>query len=392
MRIAVKYIIWGVGERLEKNKQQIKQSDVVCFIDKNKGGAEARYWEKPIITPEEIDRYEYDFVVISTNKYFDEIAKECIFKRGIDCHRILAFEQLLETKRICVERLSKYRDVLNYFEGINKHTVQNWLEKIDGRTEDIDSLVNYRGFLFSTGMSQISLCMYQVTHKVFQPIGNDKYVVIGVGERNLPYKMDNTEDNIASYNAIINEGTALYWIWKQGREKYIGLNHYRRVFESELNHSWPVQAVEVALLLEKYDVIAAEPVVFSEYTVAEMLKKEICEEAFEASWNIISVIFENKAGKEKRAFKRIINGNFIFPCNMFVMSREKLNEYCSWLFPILFVMIRDVQIKEEWDDYSKRVIGFWAERLFTVWLYYSNYTVKTLHILTIGDNTPYGKI
>ena len=74
------------------------------------------------------------------------------------------------------------------------------------------------------------------------------------------------------------------------------------------------------------------------------------------------------------------------------MSREKLNEYCSWLFPILFVMIRDVQIKEEWDDYSKRVIGFWAERLFTVWLYYSNYTVKTLHILTIGDNTPYGKI
>ena len=46
-------------------------------------------------------------------------------------------------------------------------------------------------------------------------------------------------------------------------------------------------------------------------------------------------------------------------------------------------MIDRVDISENWDDYSKRVIGFWAERLLTVWVLLSKVTIKELSILML---------
>lgn len=214
---------------------------------------------------------------------------------------------------------------------------------------------------------------------------------IGVGHGTLPYIRDHTGNNIAKYNSLINECTALYWIWQNGTEEYIGLNHYRRVFESEINIGWPLQDVEAFVLLHKYDVIVAKAVAFQGYSVASMLSVEICKEAFEASWKELNLIFETKSVDEKLAFQKVMEESIIFPCNMFITKRTRMNEYCEWLFPILFQLIDRVEVKEEWDTYSKRVIGFWAERLFTVWLYYSGYLVKQLPVLAIGDERPYGK-
>lgn len=391
----MKYIVWGIGERFIKNIHNITLEDVICFVDKKAGEGLPEYYGKPLIIPEKILNYEYDYIVVSSNKYFDEIAEYCIFKLGVDCKRIVCLDYLLnrEKKTLFDSNVQlKYRDVAGLIMDCDRAAiVKNWMRKDILDYPIGNDVINYGGYIFDVPTVMPSISIYQVTHKKFRPIGNSRYSVIGVGAGELPYSKDNIGDNIAEYNEKINECTALYWIWKHSEAEYIGLNHYRRVFESELNAGWPIQYVEALLLLQKYDVIVLRAVSFYNNTVKSMLGKEICREAFEKSWEVLSDLFHNKSDEEKEAFELIMNGSIMFPCNMFIMDRAKVNEYCSWLFPILFELIEKVEIKEEWDTYSKRVIGFWAERMFTVWLYFSNYKVKELSVLSIGDCKPYGK-
>ena len=51
---------------------------------------------------------------------------------------------------------------------------------------------------------------------------------------------------------------------------------------------------------------------------------------------------------------------------MFLSRREILDDYCSWLFPLLRYCESYCEKKE--DLYQNRYIGFLAERLLTVYL------------------------
>lgn len=391
----MKYLIWGIGERLKKNIDKLNWDCVIGFVDKKAQNGVTEYYGKPLISADSIKKYIIDGIVISSDKYFDEIAHECIFERELDCKKILRLDYFLaeEGNDSGNSKLQMaYHDAMEFIMGSEwAGIVRNWLDAKQLKGKHTSNVLNYQGYLFPVDMELFSMHVYQVTHKLFHPIGNQGYVPIGVGLEPLPYISDNTGDNIAKYNTLINECTALYWIWKQGTADYVGLNHYRRVFESESNAGWPLQDIEAVILLRKYDFIAAKAVAFQGYSVAAMLSREICKEAFDVSWRELSRIFDQKSMDEKRAFQAVMEGSIIFPCNMFITKRIRMNEYCEWLFPILFQLIESVEIKEEWDTYSKRVIGFWAERMFTVWLYYSGYTVKQLPILVIGDGSPYGK-
>ena len=51
------------------------------------------------------------------------------------------------------------------------------------------------------------------------------------------------------------------------------------------------------------------------------------------------------------------------PCNMFIMKRNILNEFCEWLFPILFAVVKHIGAHE--DAYQNRYPGFMSERLLS---------------------------
>ena len=53
--------------------------------------------------------------------------------------------------------------------------------------------------------------------------------------------------------------------------------------------------------------------------------------------------------------------------NMFVMRKELLEHYCTWLFDILFELERELDISH-YSDNDKRVFGFVSERLLDAWL------------------------
>ena len=57
--------------------------------------------------------------------------------------------------------------------------------------------------------------------------------------------------------------------------------------------------------------------------------------------------------------------------NMFVTSKDFLNEYASWLFDILETLESEIQSDvEQRDSFQQRVYGFLSERLLTVYVEY----------------------
>ena len=68
--------------------------------------------------------------------------------------------------------------------------------------------------------------------------------------------------------------------------------------------------------------------------------------------------------------------------NMFIMSREKCNEYCSWLFPILEELEDQVDF-DQYDTFQRRMFGRVSELLLNVWVEQNQYDYKTVPVVNI---------
>lgn len=53
--------------------------------------------------------------------------------------------------------------------------------------------------------------------------------------------------------------------------------------------------------------------------------------------------------------------------NMLIMKRELLDDYCTWLFDLLFELEKRLDISA-YSANDKRVFGFVSERLLDVWI------------------------
>lgn len=130
-------------------------------------------------------------------------------------------------------------------------------------------------------------------------------------------------DNISDLNSYYNELSCLYWIWKNTNYEYSGICHYRRMFESDVAFR--------PILEEQADVVLASPCIvypdLKEYYLGwgekvyyeEMLKvlSEFYPDYYDtACWCADHPIF--------------------IPYNISILKREVLEEYCEFMFKILF--------------------------------------------------------
>lgn len=224
--------------------------------------------------------------------------------------------------------------------------------------------------------------LFVVTHKAVQNIPNDR-TLIGVGaNRSIPNveTYDNVGENIAEKNANYCELTALYWIWKNVKEEdYVGLEHYRRFFcKRTVFKARPLKEKRIKEILSKYDVILpkrnkAKPSIYGNY-IRKHIKKDmdVCLEVIKSQMPEYA-----KAADEAMSLKKET------VCNMFIMPKHLADEYCEWLFKVLFEAEKRMDISD-YDDYEKRVFGFLSERLFNVWLYHKNLKTYYTPIYDIG--------
>lgn len=383
----MKYIIWGIGERLEKNIKSIHLEDVECFIDRRAEAFPDGYNGKTVMLPDKLDDCGVDAIVVSSSKYRTEIIRELVFRLGVSPGKIMMLDDIIpeNEKANVIAKKEKLREFTAHYD---RDSYRRIFQSADKYYLSYDKV---KSDIFDDSDRGISI--YVVSHKDYREVDSTLYKTIWVGGANtlkLPGLRDDAGDNISDKNALINECTALYWIWRNDRDsEYIGLNHYRRFFDSPLEPGFPLRASEIRCIMRDCDVVVSKAAVLDK-TVKHKLKDQICNEAFEAGYSAISDIFEGRSNEERACFERFVAGNVIYPRQMFVMKRELLDEYCSWLFPIVLEMIDRVEIKDDWDMYSKRVIGFWAERMLTVWLLYTGYRIEELPVIVTDDGVPYG--
>lgn len=225
------------------------------------------------------------------------------------------------------------------------------------------------------------ITVYVVTHKAYQVQHDDLYqpVCVGNSYSNAGYLSEKTGDNIAYLNEKINECTALYWIWKNTGTKYAGLNHYRRYFYNNgIRNTGNYLDKETAYgYLQEYDMILTMASPLYEKTVLDQVRDSMDGDLCMRALGILRDSVHRHQPDYLEAFDYVIHGNKVHLCNMFLTRREILNAYCQWLFSFLTEAAEELCI-DGYGAYDKRAMGFWAERMLSVWLLKQNLKIKEL--------------
>ncbi len=175
---------------------------------------------------------------------------------------------------------------------------------------------------------------------------------------------DDTGSNISNVNKKYCEITALYWIWKNDKTEYVGLSHYRRRFA--------LSDDEIVYIKERsIDVVLTIPIIN-----ARGIKKQYEMDHSPDDFDVAIDEVQNIHPEYASAMKYVGEQSFFYAYNMFVMKHCILDQYCEWLFPILFAC--EKRIGEKSDSYQNRYVGFLAERLLNVFLYYNRDRLKVL--------------
>ena len=64
---------------------------------------------------------------------------------------------------------------------------------------------------------------------------------------------------------------------------------------------------------------------------------------------------------------------------MLICNKNLYDEYCEWLFSILFEL-ENITDLSTMDAYNQRMYGFVSERLLNVWVHHNNLKIKTLPV------------
>lgn len=219
------------------------------------------------------------------------------------------------------------------------------------------------------------------THKNYWMPKDSMYIPVHVGaegkDLDLGYTKDHTGDNISKKNKNYCELTGLYWAWKNIDAEYIGLAHYRRHFCIKGAKGSKEEKVltfqQAAELIKDNDIILPSPrnyyieTNYSQYAHAHHAID------LDTTRDILCEKYPAYVKAYDSSMKKTIGHRF----NMFIMKKSKFDEYCEWLFDVLFELEKRLDISE-YNANDSRVFGFVSERLLDVWIDTKGYEYKDI--------------
>ena len=222
--------------------------------------------------------------------------------------------------------------------------------------------------------------IYIATHKKFNVPNLNGYCALQVGaegKEKYGYLRDNIGNHISGKNANYCELTGLYW--KNTDDSYKGLVHYRRYFgrNNLSNKISDICSYEYLLnCLKSVDIVLPYVEYFKQNAKEEILLHCCTEEIFDKLRQII----ETKYPDYIETYDRYFNENKASLFNMLFCKREIFDAYCEWLFSILFVLEKQVDLAKL-NTYQQRLYGFLSERLLNVWVIKNKLVVKHLPVI-----------
>lgn len=209
------------------------------------------------------------------------------------------------------------------------------------------------------------------THKKYWMPKDDIYLPIHVGKHGkeyIGYIGDDTGDNISYKNNNYCELTALYWAWKNLKNDYVGLAHYRRHYTTKSSrilggeYKGVLNRRELEEILRCADVVLPNKQKYYIETNRSQYNHAHNKRDLEMTENIVREIFPEYSS----AFSYIMNKRSSHMFNMFIMKKRYFDEYCAWLFFVLFELER--RIERNGLLAEPRLYGFIGEKLLDIWI------------------------
>lgn len=226
-------------------------------------------------------------------------------------------------------------------------------------------------------------------HKPYWIPEDPMYQPIQLGAVNKPsidsgWIRDDQGDNISDRNPTYCELTGLYWAWKHLNDDAMGLCHYRRYLGDW--HFWRrkegriLSQTEARQLLERGDILLPRKRHYwietreSQYAHAHHIEDLRC----------ARMVVGEKYPAFLPAFGHMLRSQSGYICNMFVMRKPLFDEYCAWLFDILFEVEKRLDITG-YSEKDRRVFGYLGERLLDVWVETKKLRVAETPVITLEN-------
>lgn len=229
------------------------------------------------------------------------------------------------------------------------------------------------------------------THKKYKMPKDEMYLPVQVGaegKEELGYQKDNEGDNISSKNSYFCELTGLYWAWKNLNADYIGLSHYRRHFtdnkkvpkDEENKFKVLLNKEQTESLLKTADIILPKKRNYYIENLYDHYKHTMYIEPLNETRKII----EEQCPKYLTEFDKLHKRTSAHMFNMFIMKKECLDQYCDWLFKILFELEKRVDPKQ-YDSFHARYLGRISELLLDVWINTNNLKFEEVKVIDMQN-------
>ncbi len=222
-------------------------------------------------------------------------------------------------------------------------------------------------------MAEKDIKVLIATHKPYEMPKGSIFLPIEVGadlrEKHFLKTRDNDGKNISKKNLNFCELTAIYWAWKNLDADYVGLTHYRRQF---------INPETIPELLKDNDIILPK---LRKYYIENLYDHYIHTMEAEPLDETRKIIKE-KYPDYLPEFDKLKTRTSAHMFNMFVMEKSVFNDYCKWLFDILFELEKRIDI-EKYNAFQARFFGRVSELLLDVYLNTNNLSYTELKVKDI---------
>lgn len=225
-------------------------------------------------------------------------------------------------------------------------------------------------------MGESSIKIAVATHKPYRMPSDSMYIPLHVGAAVHPDVCndllgDDTGDNISWKNPFFCELTGLYWMWKNCSADYKGIVHYRRLFGSsdpkKAHARDPYDRLatssELLSLLEGSRIVVAKRRRYFIETIYDHYAHTFEASHFDACRDVLL----EAEPMYVEAWDRLMKSRSAHLFNMFVMSEDLFDSYCSFLFEVLSELEKKID-PMQYDSFGARYLGRVGECLLDPWL------------------------
>lgn len=183
-----------------------------------------------------------------------------------------------------------------------------------------------------------------------------------LSEKRIAKLLDYTGENISVKNKQYCEMTAVYWIWKNTKYDWKGIEHYRRHL-----------LVKPEMLQEEIDAILPLPYLCYPNTVSQF-RRFVSEDVLQGLLKALKDLHPD----QYKEYYEILYGKYQYTYNLVCAKEKVFHEYCQWFFEITEYM--ETMADEILELKNTRAFSYVAEVLTNIYFMSNQNKLNIRHV------------